>query len=152
MKSANKITLIVSRVLVWLVIAAIVALAFTTPCITDFYIDHISRIDAAAALRTPTIVFVYIALVPAFIAAVALARLLGNISKDKVFIKQNVTLLRVIYLSCFADAAVFFGFGFFYILSFCLAFVALFIGVMLRVVMNLIAQAVDIKAENDYTI
>ena len=148
----NKVTLWISRVLVWLVIALLIALAFTIPKITDYYIANLARIRNADTLRTPTIVFIYISLVPAFIAAFSLAVMLRNISKDNIFIRRNVGLLRAIYLACFAEAIVFFAFGFWYIIAFALSFAALFIGIMLRVVTNLMAQATDIKDENDYTI
>lgn len=152
MKESNKITLWVSRILVYLLVAMFAVLVFTTPAITDYYIEHFARIAAPELLRTPTIVFVYIALVPAFTASFALLTFLSNIAKDRLFVKKNVTCMRIIYLSCFAECAIFFAFGFYYILAFVLSFVALFIGVMLRIVMNLIDRAVEIKDENDYTI
>ena len=152
MKTSGKITLWISRVLVWLVIALLIALTFTIPKITDYYIEHLAHIANAASLRTPTIVFIYASLVPAFIAIIALAAMLRNISKDNIFIRLNVDLLRAIHLACFAEAIIFFVFGFWYNLAFILSFAALFIGIMLRVVMNLMAHATDIKDENDYTI
>lgn len=152
MKTQAKITLLVSRILVYLLIAFFVLLVFTTPLIVNYYIANLSRISTAASLFTPTVIFIYIALVPAFIASFSLSAFLSNIAKDRLFVKKNVTLMRLIYLSCFAECAVFFAFGFYYILSFVLSFAALFIGVMLRIVMHLIDRAVELKDENDYTI
>lgn len=152
MNFPNKVTMWISRILVFFVIAALVALLFTIPMITDHYIEHFSRIASPEALRTPTVIFLYIALIPAFTASFALAAFLSNIAKDRLFVRRNVTSMRIIYLSCFAECAIFFAFGFFYILSFVLSFAALFIGVMLRIVMNLLDRAVEIKNENDYTI
>lgn len=152
MKSSAKITTVVSRVLVYLVLTALVALIFTIPKITDFYIENLARVANAASLRTPTISFMYSALVPAFTAIFSLEVLLRNISKGNIFVKKNVTCLKILYISCFAECLIFFGFGFFYLLSFALSFAALFIGVMLRIVMNLMAQSVEIKTENDYTV
>ena len=152
MKTKTKIALVISKILVILVFIALAALSFTIPKITDYYVRNLSHVVNAASLSKPTVAFLYAALVPAFAAIIALALMIRNIAHEVIFVKKNAAYLRTISIACFAEAAVFFGFGFFYILAFVISFAALFIGVMLSIVTDLMSQAADIKAENDYTI
>lgn len=93
----------------------------------------------------PSAVFLYIALY-------SLLKLLFNIKKNNIFIPQNVTLLRVISWCCFVVAVIIFIGGIFYIPFLVIAAAAAFIGLMLRIVKNVMQAAVEIKAENELTI
>ena len=88
-----------------------------------------------AVLYRESIAWLYLAVtyssaVPAALVLFCLHRLLKNISAEDVFCEENVRHLRTM---SFAAAAA-------------------FVGLMLRVVKNVFAQAVAIKNENDYTI
>ena len=88
----------------------------------------------------------------AYITLYSLLRLIFNIKKQEIFIYANVRYLRVISWCCFAVAAITFVGGFFY-LPFCfVAVAAAFVGLMLRIVKNVMQNAVEIKAENELTI
>lgn len=94
----------------------------------------------------------YSLLVPAVIALGYLYRLLQNISRDKVFVADNVKYLRRISWACHL-ASIISLVSMFYYLPFCLvAAPAGFMGLILRVVKNVFAEAVAIKQENDFTI
>jgi len=90
--------------------------------------------------------------VPALVALVATYRILANIRRDIVFDASNVRMLRLISWAAMAGGVVcvvgtpvsvaFLGIG----------LVCGFVGVIMRVVKNLIAAAADLKAENDLTI
>ena len=75
-----------------------------------------------------------------------------RIAAGEVFVEENVKALRAISWCCFLVAIVFFAFFFYYILGLILAILAAFAGLVLRVVKNVFAQAVEIKEENDLTV
>ncbi len=94
----------------------------------------------------------YSLLIPAVIALINLYRLLANISREDIFVTSNVHYLRWISWACYLAALI-------SLLSFCyyLPFIILaggagFMGLILRVVKNVFAEAVYIKEENDFTI
>jgi len=88
----------------------------------------------------------------AYITLYSLLKLLFNIKKDEIFINQNVKYLRRISWCCFAVAVITLIGGVFYIPFSCIAIAAAFVGIMLRVVKNVMQNAVEIKAENELTI
>lgn len=89
---------------------------------------------------------------PAALVLLCLHRLLKNISQEDVFCEENVRHLRTMSWCCIAAGLVYFAAGWFDWYLFVFAAAAAFVGLMLRVVKNVFAQAVAIKAENDYTI
>ena len=88
----------------------------------------------------------------AYITLYSLLRLLFNIKKQEIFIYSNVKYLRRISWCCFAVAFITFAGGFFYLPFFFVAVAAAFVGLMLRIVKNVMQNAVEIKAENELTI
>lgn len=104
------------------------------------------------ALTTPLLITVYACCVPALIALFCLNRMLSNIKKEMVFIDNNVTNLRAISWCCFVVAGILLVSGFYYLLFVIVAVAAAFFGLILRVVKNVIEQAVILKRENELTI
>lgn len=88
----------------------------------------------------------------AFSTLYCLIRLLFNIKKQQTFINQNVIYLRVISWCCFAVSIITFTGGIFYIPYIVISVAAAFVGLMLRVVKNVMQSAVEIKHENELTI
>ncbi len=88
----------------------------------------------------------------AYITLYSLLKLLFNIKKDEIFINQNVKYLRRISWCCFAVAIITLIGGVFYIPFCCISVAAAFVGLMLRVVKNVMQNAVEIKTENELTI
>ncbi|WP_044975290.1 DUF2975 domain-containing protein [Ruminococcus sp. HUN007] len=80
--------------------------------------------------------------------------LLNNISKKKVFVRENVRNLRFISWCCFAVTAILAAWGIvtFLEIIFLAAFITGFIGLILRVVKNVFEEAVALKEENDFTV
>ncbi len=91
-------------------------------------------------------------LVPTAIALWFLFRLLQNISSGEVFVDANVQCLRVLSWTCFLAAAICLASAFYYISYAFVAAMAGFMGLIMRVVKNVFAEAVAIKQENDFTI
>ena len=82
----------------------------------------------------------------------SLLKLLFNIKSEQVFINQNVTLLRVVSWCCFAISAITFVGAFFYMPFGFVALAGGFVGMMLRVLKNVMKSAVELREENDFTI
>ena len=131
------------------VMAALVVAAVFLPKILNFY-----EIKGTIGEENivPIMVVIYCCYVPAFIALLKLDRLLTNIKKAQVFIAENVRCLRIISWCCFAAAAVILIGAKYYTLFVIVAVAMAFMGLILRVVKNVIEEAVVIKEENDYTI
>ena len=133
------------------VIALLVACAVFMPMLITRYLGY-SLIPIVIASLYPFMAILYACCIPAMAALVCLHILLGNIKKEKVFIPGNVRLLRAISWCCFSAAAILVFAAKYYLLLGLTAVAIAFIGLILRVVKNVIEQAVLIKAENDFTI
>jgi len=81
-----------------------------------------------------------------------LYQLLNNISKQQVFIWDNVKYLRVISWLCFIGGTLATISVFYWIFWLPVGVVAYFMCLIVRVVKNILAEAVTIKEEMDYTI
>ena len=99
-------------------------------------------------------IFAYSVIITACVLLFFLFVLLTNISKKKVFIPENVKTLRMIAWCCFIIAAILCVWGIITMLEviFLIAFVAGFMGLILRVLKNVMEEAVNIKEENDFTV
>lgn len=82
----------------------------------------------------------------------SLLRLLFNIRGNEIFTLQNVKYLRRISWSCFAVAGITLVGGIYYLPFLFVTVAAAFVGLMLRVVKNVMQSAAELKAENELTI
>ena len=94
----------------------------------------------------------YTILAVAAAADVLLICLLRRVQKEAVFTQKSVDLLRWISWCCVAAGVLFIWLGSYFLLSYAVAFVAVLVGICLRVVKNVIAEATEIKSENDLTV
>ena len=105
------------------------------------------------SLRTALAIgFSYCALLICVTANILLFRLLLLVSRGEVFTVSSVGLIRGVSWCCFFLGLVFFCFALLFTLMLVLAFVAVFLGMCLRVVKNAIEEATRIKSENDLTV
>ena len=81
-----------------------------------------------------------------------LYRLLYNIGKEKVFVRENVAYMRRISWLCILGACIALVSSVYWMLWLPVAGAAAFVGLICRVVKNVLAEAVALKEENDYTI
>lgn len=100
----------------------------------------------------PSLICLYLSVIPAYAVDIALFLLLHNIRRGQVFTDINVALMRLISWCCFAEAVIYAVFGCWYMTALLVAFVFVFGGVVVRVLKNVLEEATAIKAENDYTI
>ncbi|MEL7564543.1 MAG: DUF2975 domain-containing protein [Dehalobacterium sp.] len=95
---------------------------------------------------------IYIGFVPAMYLLYSMMRLIRRIETGQVFIIENVERLRRISWSCFAGAAISLVSVFYYFPWVFVAVAAAFMGLIVRVVKNVVAQAVALQNEVDYTV
>ena len=139
------LSLICTKIMILLMIGFI----FTAPSLVDRYVVYTMK---DSGIVTSLLVTLYFCAAFGLLALLCLDRLLSNIKKNQVFIKGNVKYLRILSWCCFAVSIILFFSGFYYLLFLMIAVAAGFFGLILRVVKNVIEQAVVIKNENDYTI
>ena len=96
--------------------------------------------------------FLYASSIVELVILLTLRKLLLNIKKQDIFTKQNVKLLRIISWLCFAAGLILALGGFQSLTLLFVGVVAGFFGLIIRVVKNVIAAAVELKDDVDYTI
>lgn len=94
----------------------------------------------------------YLCSIPAWIVLIRLNRLLANIQAEQVFVSINVTALRDISYCCIAAAVICLVSGIYYIPFLLVAAAAAFMALIVQVVKNCFAVAVNMKNELDYTV
>jgi len=78
--------------------------------------------------------------------------LLRRVQTGAVFTQESIALLRGISWCCVTAGGLFVWLGCYFLVSYAVAFAAILVGICLRVVKNVIAQATEIKSENDLTV
>lgn len=137
---------------IWIVKAMMVLLPFIAvgmPFIVGWYTGMREELYP---FYWPTLVLAACCLIPAAIALYCMDRLLCNIKKADVFISENTEYLRKISWCAYVASLIFFILGFMRPIGFVIAFAGFFVGLILRVVKNVFAQAVLIREENEFTI
>lgn len=150
MWNSNK-SLILSCICTKLVIVLVVVCALSLSKMMELYQDMSMFYIEVNSVKVLSLIL-YACCVPALAALFSLDRMLSNIKQGHVFVQKNARYLRIISWCCFGVAVLSALAGYYYLLFFFVAAVVAFIGLILRVVKNVIEQAIYIKAENDFTI
>lgn len=138
-------TLWVNRLLALLVILLLALL----PGILDLF--HQIRPLSAASRRA--LITAYIACVPVILyAAWRIEQLLKNILARQVFVTGNVRCIRHVRWCCAAVSGICFPAAFFYPSLFFLVLIMAFLTLVVSVITNVMAAAVEIREENDLTV
>jgi len=146
MKSV-RLSLICTKIVMLLIVVCGVSLPF----VLERYMNY-AMIPMELSNMHPFMAILYMCSVPAMTALLCLHKLLGNIKRAVVFEMGNVKLLRIISWCCFATALLLVFAVRYYLLLGLVGITFGFIGLILRVVKNVIEEAVHIKAENELTI
>lgn len=126
-----------------------VCLIFTAPPVFQWFSKITGR--TGNPVKTLIITF-YTCCLPVAAALTLLMKLLLNIRAGHIFIPQNVKLLRYLSWCCFFVVPATAVGSFYYISLLVIAAAAAFMGLILRVLKNIMAAATEIKAENDFTV
>ncbi|HCJ56288.1 DUF2975 domain-containing protein [Lutispora sp.] len=128
----------------------LIGTALSAPWLVRRFLDF-SRADLVGK-EIFFLLTIYSGSIPAAVLLFCLYRLLHRIELEQVFITANVEYLRRISWSCFAGAIICFASIPYYFPWIFVAVAAAFMGLIVRVIKNVIAQAVELKNESELTI
>ena len=148
MKWTQKASLRLTTIINWVAFATVVFLMFFIPVMARWYDD----VSMTPPIFLPLCICLYLSAGQGLVVPLTLGRLLHNLNRDRIFVTQNVTCLRIISWCCFGISLVFLGLAWFRSLGLLVAFAAAFFGLILRVLKNVFARAVTLQEEADYTI
>ena len=148
LKWTSENSLKLSRIITVAVFALGVIMLFLIPVVTQWY-DAVSGKPPIMPILTAAL---YLGDAVFLLALWELMKLLRNIAKQELFTDENVRCVRIISWCCFGAALIMAALSFWRLTAFLVAFMAGFVGLILRVVKNLLASAAEMREENDYTI
>ena len=143
----DKKSLILSKACVVLFMAALAACAVFAPRAFLGWFRYISE-----GREIYFFITIYLGCIPAALILVFLYSLLHRIGKGDVFIGKNTDCLRRISWCCFAGAAISLVSSLYWIPWFAVSVAAAFMGLIVRVIKNVVAKAVSLQDEADFTI
>jgi hypothetical protein len=146
----DKKSLGLSKLCILIFMVLLLLTVCTAPWLTEWFLDF-SRADLADS-KPLFLATIYIGAFPAAYLLYSLLRLLNRIEAGEVFIPENVERLRRISWSCFAGAGLSFISAWYYFPWIFVTVAAAFMGLIVRVVKNVVAQAVALQDEVDYTV
>ncbi len=143
-------SLVLSKISVVLFTLVLVAIL----CVCPWALEWLFAFSANA--REKYTIYFYITVYSGGVLALAifynLWRLLSNIGRGDVFVEDNVTRMRRISWVCIAAGAVAAASAFYYLPWAVVAAACAFMGIILRVLKNVLAEANLMKKEISYTI
>ena len=145
----EKRSIAITSVLIKVAIVLCAAALFLMPYAAKMYEQISFQRDN---VTVPLLITFYVCAAFGFVILFVLNKLKKNIGSEKVFIDENVKLLKILSYCCFAIAVVTLIFARFRILVFVITFAAAFIGLILRVIKNCFTEAIRLREENDFTI
>jgi hypothetical protein len=146
----NKKSIALSKLCIFLFMILLFVTAFFAPWITRWFLGFSRTVLKGS--EPFFITTIYTGFVPTAYLLYSLFRLLRRIEEEQVFIIENVEMLRRISWSCFAGASLSFISSFYYLPWVFVAVAAAFMGLIVRVVKNVVAKAVELQNEVDYTV
>ncbi len=153
---SNRTSSMISLVLAIALIPALVFLSVKLPHFVRVLLNVHEAIGNDGALqaweRTCIVIDAYTMLAVAFAAVALLIVLLRSTLSEKVFSGCALRTLNGLSLCCFVEGILFAYIAIYFPAVLCLTLAAFFLGVCLRVVRNVIAEAMRFKEENDLTV
>ncbi len=139
-----------SKLCILIFLGLLLAVVVSAPWLTHWFVNF-----SQAGLQGDQSYFlatIYVGFIPAVYLLYSMLGLLRRIDAGRVFVAENVELLRRISWSCFLGAVIALVSVFYYFPWFFVAVAAAFMGLIVRVLKNVFAQAVELKNEADYTV
>ncbi len=152
-KWTNTMSLTLSRVIVW-----VLAVIFAASCVyaaASIISDSWGPLALVWELGlNPSAFYIvfYTCAVLAFTALFHLNRLLRNIKEERLFVDENVKILRILSWCCYLVGIVLAVYSIWAYPFVVIAAAAAFFGLIIRVLKNVFAKAVELREENDGTI
>lgn len=153
---SNRTSATISFVFAILLIPALLFIVWWLPDIVTAMLnthDNLGNREAMQAWeRTGVLIAAYCIVAVAFAAVGLLLALLRTVMQGKVFSNRALCVLHWLSICCAAVGVLFGYVGIYFQVALCLMIAAFFLGVSLRVVKNVIAEAMRYKEENDLTV
>ncbi|SHI57767.1 DUF2975 domain-containing protein [Lutispora thermophila] len=146
----DKKSIVLSKFCILAFSAMLIGVVITAPWIVNWFIGF-SR-SYLVGRKIFFLFTIYSGSIPAALLLFYLYRLLHHIDLEQVFITANVEYLRHISWCCFVGAIISFVSTTYYFPWIFVAVAAAFMGLIVRVIKNIIAEAVELKNESEYTI
>ena len=146
----EKKSLVLSKICIILFMAVLIASTVGAPWVVRVLLN--SSISAAQAGRALFLLTIYAGCVPSAALLVFLYLLLHRIGAGRVFIRENTDCLRYISWFCFAGGAICLASAFYYLPWLAVGVAAAFTGLIVRVIKNVVAKAVSLQDDADFTI
>ena len=153
---SNRTSSIISLVLALALVPALIFLSVKLPHFVNVLLNVHEAIGNDAPLptweRTGVLIDAYAMLAVAFAAVALLVVLLRSTLSEKVFSDCALRTLNGLSVCCFLEGILFAYVAIYFPAVLCLTLAAFFLGVCLRVVKNVIAEAMRYKEENELTV
>ena len=151
-KASVNLSLIISGVFFAVLAVVGVFLPSVVKALLRFSGEITARVEITPSDNVIVLVAAYILLALALLANILLFTLLLQVKGENVFSKKSVSLIRGISWCSIGFGVIFALLTYYFTLSSVIAFAALFLGLCVRVVKNVIERATEIKDENDLTV
>lgn len=155
-KVSRKISLTLSMVIAVVFFGVCVYGMVILPRLVEMFVNIPDKTGSCAAVTDKEQLFIlimaYLILLIIMVAVIMMLTLLRRVYCGKVFTPASVALIRGVSWCCFLLCLVFGVLGKYFLLSYVVALAAVFLGLCLRVVKNVIEEATEIKMENDLTV
>lgn len=155
-KISKKLSTTLSLALAVFFFVCCIAGLFILPALTDMLIslpDNIGNRESITALgRTFSLISAYSIVLDMMLADGLLFFLLLRVRKGEVFTDRSVSLIRGVSWCCLALCLPFGVLGIYFQLAWIVCFLAVFLGLCLRICKNAFEVATEMKQENDLTI
>ncbi len=154
--STKKLPLATVIAMAMTAVTALLVIAMTVflPSILDFYLEYVKgdNVSYISSHKASVLALLYSALVPVYGAVAGLFLLLSNVHRELIFTRSSVQLIGLLAICCYIESVIFVILSRYFILGAVLCFAALLLGTLMLVVRSVIAEATEIKAENDFTV
>lgn len=151
-KASVNLSLIISGVFFAVLTVVGVFLPAVVKALLRFSGEITARVQVTSTDNAIVLVAAYILLALALLANILLFTLLLQVKGENVFSAKSVSLIRGISWCSIGVGLIFALLTYYFTLSSVIAFAALFLGLCVRVVKNVIERATEIKDENDLTV
>ena len=155
-KIPRKVSLALSMVIAVVFFAVCIFGMVIMPKLVEMLVSLPDNIGNRAAVtdteRLFILIMAYVILLIIMTAVIMMFILLMRVYGGKVFTAGSVALIRGVSWCCLMLCAAFAILGKYFQLAYVVALAAIFLGLCLRVVKNVIEEATEIKMENDLTV
>lgn len=151
MKWTPNRSVFLSKICVWLFMAAYVAVVLACPAVVKGY-ETLRTAQLSETHERFMMTTIYLCATPVGVILWSLLKLIRNIGREQLFVRENIGCLRWISWMCFAVAAITLVSAWYYVMWIVIACCMAFMGLLIRVIKNVFERAKEIKEENDFTI